>query len=45
MDKSACLSQVLVGVVTLFLVVSAGVYFAKDVKLPAQNMFHAAATK
>ncbi len=45
MDKSACLSQVLVGVVTLFLVVSAGVYFAKEAKIPSQSLFHAAAAK
>lgn len=45
MEKSACISQLLVGVVTLFLAVSAGVYLSQGVQVPSRELMHAAATK
>jgi hypothetical protein len=45
LDSSACISQLLVGIVTLFLVVSAGVYLSKGVEIPSRELMHAAATK
>jgi hypothetical protein len=44
MDKNACITQLLVGAVTLLLVVSAGVYVSKQAHNSGQQ-FHAAAAK